>query len=111
VTVSWFDVAVFALSMVSAITALAVFGWAARAGHPAMRQLYTIAAALTAVYAASYLVVLTGAVVPAEWSKYLRPVSVIFWWVAVIAPTAGSVLVHRGTRAGLAEFVKAVHDG
>jgi hypothetical protein len=111
VTVSWFDVVVFTLSMVSAVTALAAFAWAARAGHPAMRQLYTVAAALTAVYAVSYVVVLSGMLVPAEWSKYLRPVSLLFWWVAVIAPTAGAVLVHRGTRAGLAEFVRAVHDG
>ncbi len=108
---TWFDAVVFVLSMASAAVAFVTFGWAARNGHPAMRQLYAVAAALTAVYAVSYVVVLTGALVPAEWSKYLRPVSLMFWWVAIIAPTAGSVLVHRGTRAGLAEFVEALHRG
>lgn len=108
---TWFDLVVFVLSCVSAGTALGVFVWAAREGHPALRAIYSAAASLTAVYVVSYVVVISGALVPAEWSKYLRPVSLIFWWVALIAPNAGAVLAHRGTRAGLAEFIGAHRHG
>lgn len=99
-----FDQAVFTLSMLSAISSFVVFIWASREGHPALRRVYLVAGSLCVVYVVSYLVVLSGVLVPAEWSRFMRPVSLIFWWVGVQAPTMGSVLAHKGTRAGLAEF-------
>ena len=106
---TWFDMVVFALSMLSASAAFAAFAWAFRAGHPALRAVYAAAAIITAIYVVSYPVVLFGWLVPSEWSKYLRPVSLIYWWVALTAPTCGAVLVHKGTRAGVAEFFGRGH--
>ena len=108
---SWFDYTIFALSAFGAGTAGAVFVWAARSGHPALRAIYCAAAAMCALYIASYAVVTLTPVAPAEWSKFMRPVSLVFWWVAMIAPTAGAVLIHRGTRAGLLQFAKGQEHG
>ena len=106
---TWFDYTIFTLSAVGAGTAGAVFTWAAKAGHPALRSVYCAAAAMCALYVASYAVVTLTPLTPPEWSKFMRPVSLVFWWVAMIAPTAGAVLVHRGTKAGLAQFAGG-HD-
>lgn len=97
------DVIVIYVNMFAAFACLVINFMAARTGHPFLRPVRAMVAALLAVYVVAYGWLLTSGDVVA-WSRIMRGVSIVAWPVAWGIAPAVSMYVYRKEMEALKEL-------